>query len=634
MTKNTALLALLGLTFFQCSTDTDWQSQNQELIEKYNLQTTSVNLPENGIPLLTEPGQVLTKNQQQSFELAEGINATLFYGNGAMTARLNLEPGSGINGDTLPADRFLFVLAGSVTMQINDQNEELAAKAREEQDGTHGGMPVTPFVYQKKGSLNQFTAGENGAKLLEIYAPVRADYLAKSGVTDVPQEVRAENTVEPSVQPNFVYDLYDIPLSVISETINARIISGETIQVGFTQIDPLSEIPPIADPVEKLELALRGNASLMTLGKNRKLEKEDVLYLPPNMVHGVTTDSFGLDVLEVIWPAQEGIQSRIADAQKAFHEIIPEDAEAELLIDGSKTKPTLIFTEGPKWMNGKVYFSNMFFDQNFGASPQKSSTIEMDPDGHYHAITQGKMQTNGLYPYKNGNLIVCDMMGHRVVEMSTTGKVIQVLANEYNGKPIDGPNDVITDKKGGFYFTDPQFTMEPEKFQPGRAVYYVNADREVIRITEPNEFAMPNGILLSPDGKTLYINNCYDDESWFPVNSEKENYVWAYDVNEDGTIRNGRQFAKLLLPENVLNRKGKSSSADGMAIDTEGNIYVATYMGVQIFNNQGVFMGIINLPTFPVSLCFGEENMKTLFITSFDKIYKIRTKKAGYINYL
>jgi gluconolactonase len=104
------------------------------------------------------------------------------------------------------------------------------------------------------------------------------------------------------------------------------------------------------------------------------------------------------------------------------------------------------------------------------------------------------------------------------------------LQTKYDGKSIDGPNDVITDAKGGVYFTDPQFTMEPTKFQPGRAVYYVSPDGKVTRVTEPNEFAMPNGIVLSPDGKTLFINNCYDDESWYPVKSEKDNFIWAYDV--------------------------------------------------------------------------------------------------------
>jgi gluconolactonase len=244
------------------------------------------------------------------------------------------------------------------------------------------------------------------------------------------------------------------------------------------------------------------------------------------------------------------------------------------------------------------------------------------------------MQTNGVYPYKNSNLIVCDMMGHRVVEMTTKGNVVRVLADKYDGKFIDGPNDVVTDVKGGFYFTDPQFTMEPKKFQPGRAVYYVSSEGKVTRLTEPNEFAMPNGIVLSPDGKTLYINNCYDDESWFPVNSAKDNFIWAYDVNPDGTISNGRKFATLFLPGNVLDRKGKSSSADGMAIDKQGNIYVSTYYGVQMFNGKGEFVGMINLPSFPVSLCFGDADMKTLYIVSYSRVYKIRTNMEGFVNYL
>jgi gluconolactonase len=285
-------------------------------------------------------------------------------------------------------------------------------------------------------------------------------------------------------------------------------------------------------------------------------------------------------------------------------------------------------------MHGKVYFSNMYFDENFGASPQKSSTVELDPGGAYRNITQGKMQTNGLYPYKNGNLIVCDMMGHRVVEMTKKGEVVKVLADKYEGKSIDGPNDVVTDAKGGFYFTDPQFTMEATKFQPGRAVYYVSPEAKVTRVTQPNEFAMPNGIVLSPDGKTLYINNCYDDESWYPVKSEKDNYIWAYDVAADGTISNGRKFATLFLPGNVLDRKGRSSSADGMAIDKKGNLYVATYYGVQIFDAKGAYIGMINLPSFPVSLCFGDNDMKTLYIVSYSKVFRIRTNQEGYVNYL
>ncbi|MGD0783239.1 MAG: SMP-30/gluconolactonase/LRE family protein, partial [Candidatus Aminicenantales bacterium] len=148
-------------------------------------------------------------------------------------------------------------------------------------------------------------------------------------------------------------------------------------------------------------------------------------------------------------------------------------------------------------------------------------------------------------------------------------------------------------------------------------------------IIPPDDFAMPNGIFLSPDGATLYINNTYDNESFWNVTSDKGNWIWAYDVNADGTVKNPRKFARLFLTPEVVDRKGKTSAADGMTIDENGGIYVATYMGVQVFDPQGRFLGIVNTPTYPVSCCFGGDDMKTLFMVSYDKIYRIRTNVKG-----
>jgi gluconolactonase len=114
------------------------------------------------------------------------------------------------------------------------------------------------------------------------------------------------------------------------------------------------------------------------------------------------------------------------------------------------------------------------------------------------------------------------------------------------------------------------------------------------------------------------------------VDSDKDNFVWAYDVNEDGTLRNERKFAELQLTPDVLDRRGRSSGADGMTIDSLGNIYVATYTGLQIFNSRGDFIGIVNLPVYPVSCCFGGEDMKTLFMVGYNKVYRIRTNVRGF----
>lgn len=634
---NCGLLAATIITTTFCTSSVpEWQQKNEELISEHNLTVRELpNLPATHIASNLEAGKVKNIDKMDSTALYPGVNARLFWGSGAMVSVLQLEPHAEIPAEELPADRFVFVLEGTINQMINGSPVTLISRKREEPDGTHSGTPRTDFVYLEQGSTHAVTAGASGAKLLEVYSPLRLDYLQKAGVANLPTEVAVlETTQPPNVEPNKVYDLYNIQFTELADGAYARLISGKNTQLSFITMEPNATFSYHIHPEEQMMLVLRGGGQGIILDVEESVQENEVVRLPSNMVHGARIGELGLDALDVFWPVRADYLEKENEALAAYHAIIPEDAEPELVIDGKESKPELFFTEGPKWLNGKIYFSNMYFDQNWNADPVKSSIVEMDPDGSYRNITQGKMQANGLYPYKNGHLLVCDMIGHQVVEMTTEGKVVRVIADSYEGKPIDGPNDIITDAKGGIYFTDPQFTMEAEKFQPGRAVYYISPEGKLTRIVEPNEFAMPNGILLSPDGKTLYINNCYDDESWYPVDSEKDNYIWAYDVQPDGTISNGRKFAKLLLTGNVLDRKGRSSSADGMAIDKMGNIYVATYYGVQIFNAQGKYVGMINLPSFPVSLCFGDADMKTLYIVSYSQVYKIRTNMEGFVQYL
>lgn len=629
------VISLIILTNCSSVSPAEWDEKNQELIKKYDLKPRQLSgVPGTTIASNLEAAKVNGLDSLETAVLYEGVQAKIFWGTGNLIAVLQLEPGAKIAQETLPADRFVFVLEGSIEQSIDGKNVTMTGIKRESPDGTHSGTPRMDFVYLEKGSSSAVTAGPNGAKLLEAYSPLRLDYLQKAGIK-VPAEIAdIETPLTPNLSPAVVYDLYDFQLTELAPGAHSRLISGKNMQLSFISMDPYSSFPHHIHPEEQMMFVLRGACNEILLDGKQAMRANDVVRIPANMVHGAEISDLGCDALDIFWPARPDYLEKEKARMSAYRAIIPADSRLELVADGKKTKPELFFSEGPKWMNGKLYFSNMFFDQQFNADPKKSSIVELDPDGSYRNISQGIMQTNGLYPYKNGNLAVCDMMGHRVVEMTTKGQVVKVLADKYEGKGIDGPNDVVTDAKGGFYFTDPQFTMEPTKFQPGRAVYYVSPAGKVSRLTEPNEFAMPNGIVLSPDGKTLYINNCYDDESWYPVTSEKDNFIWAYDVNADGTVSNGRKFAQLFLTENVLDRKGRSSSADGMAMDKKGNLYVATYYGVQIFNAKGEFTGMINLPSFPVSLCFGGNDMKTLYIVSYSKVYRIRTNMEGFVNYL
>jgi len=634
------LLASMAAILAHCTTesDSDWERKNQEIIEQLNLPVRRLSgLPATLVQPNLDPAGVVHADSLVSITLAPGVQAKLFWGTGTMVSLLQLEPNATIPEEALPADGFVFVMEGSVEQSINGSSMTMVSRKREEPDGVHSGTPRTDFVYIEKGTKHAVTAGPAGAKLLEVYSPLRLDYLEKAGVANLPDKVEEfPSMLAPNVEANRVYDLFELQFTKLAEDAYARLVSGKNMQLSFVSLNPESEFPRHIHPEEQITFVLRGNSQALLLASEYKMNPGAVVRIPGNMVHGARIGDLGNDVLDIFWPSRADNLDKEKATLAAYHAIIPPDAKVELVIDGKKTKPELYFSEGPKWMDGKVYFSNMYFDQDFNADPKRSSIVELSPDGSYRNISAGKMQANGLYPYKNGNLVVCDMMGHRIVEMTTRGEVVNILVDQYEGKPIDGPNDIITDAKGGIYFTDPQFTMESEKFQPGRAVYYRSPgpDGKLKRIVEPNEFAMPNGILLSPDGRTLYINNCYDDETWYPVNSDKDNFIWAYDVNPDGTISHGRKFARLLLPEAVLDRKGKSSSADGMAIDKNGNIYVATYCGVQIFDTEGTFLGMISLPSFPVSLCFGDADMKTLYIVSYSKVYKIRTNVEGYVNYL
>jgi gluconolactonase len=630
------LLVLIVILLAQCISAPEWQKKNNDLVKQYSLTERQLaGLPKTNVVSNLQAGKVTTLDSIANTVLYPGVNAKIYWGTGTMAGILQLEPNAKIPEEVLPSEQFLFVLEGSVDQAINGSPITMISRKREEPDGTHSATPKIDFVYLEKGSKSAIKAGPSGAKLLAVYSPVRLDYLQKAGVKNVPaQSVDLATTLVPNVKPNLVYDLYEFQLTALTAGANSRLVTGKNTQVSFISMDPGALFDRHIHPEEQMMLVLRGGCNEILLDGEQSMAKNNVVLIPGNMVHGAKVGDLGCDAIDIFWPARADYAEKEKARLDAYHVIIPEDAKLDLFIDGTKTKPGLTFSEGPKWMNGKVYFSNMYFDQKWTGSPKKSSTVELDPNGTYKYITEGKMQTNGLYPYKNGNLLVCDMLGHRVIEMTTKGQVVKVLADKYDGKSLDGPNDIITDAKGGIYFTDPQFTMEAVKFQPGRAVYYLSPAGKLIRLLEPNAFAMPNGVVLSPDGKTLFINNTYDDETWYPVKSDKKNYIWAYDVNPDGTIKNGRQFAKLFLTENVLNRKGKSTSADGMAIDKLGNLYVGTYYGVQIFNSKGEFVGMINVPSFPVSLCFGDKDMKTLYIVSYNWVYKIRTNMEGFVQYL
>jgi gluconolactonase len=291
--------------------------------------------------------------------------------------------------------------------------------------------------------------------------------------------------------------------------------------------------------------------------------------------------------------------------------IITPGTKPALLYDGKVRKPGLTFTEGPAWMNGKLYFSNYYMFWKPYLSVKEGGPMVMEPDGKFR-ILNDSLQTCGMVPMQSGNLAACDLMGKQLIEITPEGGVVRVLANNCDGAPFGMPNDLIIDAKGGIYFTDPHGKKNK---LPGAAVYYLNPQGKVIRVTDWDVFEFPNGCVLSPDGESLFLNDSVTFD------------ILAFDVKEDGMLANKRKFAEYGRPKGQEN--AKRSNGDGLRIDSEGNLYNAATDGIHVIDKTGEYLGVITFPKGPSNCIFGGPDMKTLYATCRDCIYSIRTNVPG-----
>lgn len=246
---------------------------------------------------------------------------------------------------------------------------------------------------------------------------------------------------------------------------------------------------------------------------------------------------------------------------------------------------------------------------------------KIDPDGNTSTFVENTNGSNGLAFDANGRLIsVQTTPGQTKIGVVYPKGAEAVLADNFDGKPFGRPNDLVVDSKGGVYFTEPgpnvQRGAEPPPAPPlPPAVYYIAPAGKPIKIADGIE--RPNGIMLSPDEKTLYVNNS---------NGE---YLLAFDMQPDGTVKNRRNFAKY---EGVTkNAAGVTTSgADGLAIDAQGRLYVATSIGVQVFDASGRHLGTIPLSRAPQNLAFAGADKKTLYVVGRGAAFKIQMLTEGF----
>jgi gluconolactonase len=275
---------------------------------------------------------------------------------------------------------------------------------------------------------------------------------------------------------------------------------------------------------------------------------------------------------------------------KTLDEIIEPGTKVEKLADG------FLFTEGPAAdAKGNVYFTDQPNDRIMIWSLSGKLSTFMQPCG----------RSNGLSFDKDGNLWACADQKNELWCI-TPDRKITVIPSKYQKKPLNGPNDLWNTPYGGVYFTDPYYkrtwwdhdTMQ----QPYQAVYYLKPDHKtIIRVID--DLVQPNGIVGTPDGKTLFVADIAG------------NKTWKYSINKDGSLGNKKLFC--------------DKGSDGMTIDVMGNIYL-TGTGVSIFDRNGIFIGNIPVPeNWTANVCFGGNDMKSLFITASKGLYRIRTNIKG-----
>jgi gluconolactonase len=280
--------------------------------------------------------------------------------------------------------------------------------------------------------------------------------------------------------------------------------------------------------------------------------------------------------------------------------IVPEGAEVvKLNVDRE-----FGFTEGPCWADdGVLYFSDI----------PNNRIMKLLPDGTFSVFREPSGAANGLMFDAQGNLISCDGGDRRVTRLDRNGKVVAVLVDRYQGKKLNSPNDLVIDSKGGIYFSDPRFGSEEGVEQDKEAVYRRRVDGTLVRVVD--DMVKPNGVILSPDENTLYVGD-----------SARE-YIRAYDVRPDGTVANGRDFGK--LPPVMRGGRESRNGADGLAMDVEGNLYVAAGSGIEVFDKKGNNLGAIKVPEAPANCTFGGTEYRTLFITARTSLYQIGLKVPG-----
>jgi len=303
-------------------------------------------------------------------------------------------------------------------------------------------------------------------------------------------------------------------------------------------------------------------------------------------------------LLPVTALAQKPQSLKLEPLSPKFEDLIASGAKLETVATGFG------FTEGPMWdPAGFLYVSDETINKIFRVHPngRKEEVIALgDPDGNTFD--------------RRHRLIDCASVLRAIIEVTPDGKY-KILADRYDGKKFNSPNDVIVGPDGAIYFTDPTLDLVAGEKQeiPFQGVYRLN-DRGKARLLT-RDLTQPNGLAFSPDGKKFYVDD-----------SEQRN-IRVYDAAPDGTLSNGRIFGEEPGEKN-------DGVPDGIKVDKNGNLFVTGPKGIWVWDAKGNHLGTIVMPEQPANLTWGDQNYSTLYITATTSVYRLETKTQGFVPYL
>jgi gluconolactonase len=264
-----------------------------------------------------------------------------------------------------------------------------------------------------------------------------------------------------------------------------------------------------------------------------------------------------------------------------------------------------LFTEGPLWHRRDKYL--LFSDM---------------PGDHLRRWRAGEgistfrkpcAKSNGLAWDREGRLLVCEHASSKVTRTEPDGR-ITTLASHYEGRELNSPNDIVVRTDGGIYFSDPTYGRNeyygvPREPQLSfRGVYRIEPGERRLTLLA-DDFGQPNGLCFSRDETQLFVNDT------------DRQHIRVFDVASDGTLRNSRVWAET---------KGEGAGApDGMKIDRDGNLYCCGPGGIHVFASDASCLGVIRVPEYTANFCWGDDDLRSLFITASTSLYRIRVAVPG-----